>query len=112
MYLLLEKVLTNMKNLSKSVDYISLYCCSILAYGIIGLCNNSKKYLDKFRENKLIDCDLSSYQIENIKSDWNTVKYGTYVNLDDIVIYSLFWPITIAIDIIPTVVLLFNPKKK
>jgi hypothetical protein len=58
---------------------------------------------------------LHDYRDKNtnkLSSEWLAVKYGAYTNFGENFWKSIIWPWSLTSDIIPGLVLLFNPKPK
>ena len=90
--------------LPKPVTYTGgFYVGSILLYNISSSYIDAKMALQMFRENKLDE--------PSVKNEWDAVKYGANMNLGERFWNSILWPITVANNIVPWVVLAMNPKK-
>lgn len=94
------------KELPKPVKYTSFaYIGCLLIYNASGSYIDAKLYLKKYREN-----NLTNHEKDDIKSDWDAVKYGANLNCGKRLWDSIIWPITITNNIIPWLVLTFNKK--
>lgn len=80
-----------------------VYFASIIGYNCFHAYSDSKCYLDKFRQNK-----LSEQEGRLIKDDWDAVKYGAKCNSGERFWNSIIWPISIANNIVPWIVLQLN----
>lgn len=106
------KFLVNFKELPRYIKVSSIYFSCIFGYNVCGSYIDSKNHLEKYREGKLKDLIYSDYDIDNIKTDWDAVKYGANVNFFDRFLNSLIWPITTIDNMVPCIVLALNPSKK
>lgn len=79
------------------------YVASIIGYNCFHAYSDSKCYLDKFRQNK-----LNELERRQIKDDWDAVKYGAKYHSGERLWNSIIWPISIADNIIPWIVLQLN----
>ena len=86
-----------------------LYFGCLLGYNIVGTYLDSKMYLEKYRTRRLVDLDLSTNQIENIKTEWDAVKYGANSRALERLWDSIVWPVTTIKNIVPAIVLMMNP---
>ena len=94
------------KELPKPVKYSSFaYIGCLLIYNASGSYIDAKQYLEKYRENQLTNDEKNE-----IKSDWDAVKYGANLNCVRRLWDSIIWPVTITNNIIPWLVLTFNKK--
>ncbi len=94
------------KNMSKPFKYGSIfYFIGIIGYNSFYSYSNSKEYLNKYREIK-----LTSDESKNIKSEFDAVEYGCSNNFGPRFFMSIVWPISLANNIIPSIVLKLNQK--
>lgn len=90
----------------KPVSYTFIsYFGFLLSYNAIGSYSNAKQYLKKYRENA-----LSPNERDQMKSEWEAVKYGAHVNSYELLWDSIIWPVTLTNNIIPFLVLTLNSK--
>jgi hypothetical protein len=94
---------------SPQASFIIPYLLCSTGYCIGHSYKNSKNFLIHYRTNKLAELDLPEYEKTKIKSEWDAVKYGAGYMFYDTFWCSIIWPISIASDIMPTIVLLINP---
>lgn len=90
----------------KNIKPFDLYLISLIGINVYGSYQSSKKYLINFRENK-----LNNNEVFKIHDEWEAVKYGSYHNLYERIINSLFWPLTLPLNLIPWIALKMNSKK-
>ena len=96
------------KELPRPVQYSSLaYLGCLLCYNAASSYIDAKSYLINYREGR-----LTQNEAKIIKSEWDAVKYGAYVNVGERLWNSLIWPITITNNIIPFLVLTLNKKNE
>ncbi len=102
-------LLVTFKNLPKPVRWSTIaYISCLFGYNVIGSYVDAKDYLNKYRSGEL---NKSKNNEENeIKSEWDAVKYGAKYNTCNRLYESIIWPISIVESIIPTIVLTLNPK--
>jgi hypothetical protein len=86
-----------------------VYLSCLLGYNIVGTYIDSKIYLDKYRTRRLVELNLSTNEIECIKSDWDAVKYGANSRALERLWDSIVWPVTTVKNIVPAIVLTMNP---
>ena len=103
-YLLIQTLPTPIK-----ISTLCYFSFSI-GYCAQGSYSDSKKYLSMYRNNELNESD--NYAVTKIKSEWDAVKYGAYVNFGERLWSSLIWPYSISTNIVPIIVLMLNPKKE
>lgn len=82
-----------------------IYFSFLLGYNIVGTYQDSKKYLENYRQGKL------KTKSDLIKSDLDAVVYGANINRGERLWNSIIWPITVIKNIIPSIVLALNPPK-
>jgi hypothetical protein len=92
------------KEMPRPIQLCSLlYIASILGYNCAHAYSCSKQYLAKFRARR-----LTQQEEKLIKDEWDAVKYGaTHKSLERLW-NSIIWPISIAENIIPWIVLKLN----
>ena len=94
------------KNMSKPFKYGSIfYFVGIVGYNSFYSYSDSKEYLNKYRKN-----NLTSDESKEIQSEFDAVKYGGSKDFAPRFFASIVWPISLANDIIPSVVLKLNQK--
>ncbi len=81
------------------------YLGGIFLFNSHGCYVDSLNYLNKFRTNK-----LTNKEIELIKTEWDSVKYGANLNFSSRLFDSIIFPITTINNFIPSLVLLLNKK--
>lgn len=89
-----------------------VYISCLLNYNIFGTYVDSKIYLQKYREGKLHELGINGRQLDEIRNDWDAVKYGAKANALNRLWDSLVWPITSITNIVPAIVLVLNPRPK
>jgi hypothetical protein len=82
-----------------------IYVGGILTYNAFESYNNSKMYLEKYRAD-----DLTNNEKEEVKNEWDAVKFGANHDAFERFFNSLIFPITITTNIIPMIVLMINKK--
>ncbi len=98
------------KQLSSPIRLTTIvYFSCLLGYNIVGTYMDSKIYLDKYRTRRLVELNLSTNEIESIKSDWDAVKYGANSRALERLWDSIVWPVTTVKYIVPAIVLTMNP---
>jgi hypothetical protein len=87
------------------------YVSGLIGYNIFGTYVDARNALkeyrqdaEKFNTNK----GLSGYYM--VKNDWDAVKFGAYSNSFERLWDSIVCPITSITNVIPAIVLYFNPK--
>ncbi len=104
----MNHIFVHFNNLNQStINYGFIYIGFVLLYNCYEIYNNSVLYLNKYR-NK----ELTSHEKTEIHDDWTAVKYGSQQNLFQNLWNSIIFPITIASNIIPYIVLLLNKQIK
>lgn len=81
-----------------------VYVGSLIVYNIGATYIDSTNFLKKYRNG-----EVSTYN--NIKNDWEAVKYGASENFWSRLVDSIVWPVSLCSNIIPYIVLSMNPKK-
>jgi hypothetical protein len=66
---------------------------------------HEKKYSSGQQEHLL----TMKHDYRDIKTEWDAVYIGAYTNFCSHLWYGIVWPVTMAVDIVPTIVLLLNP---
>lgn len=108
-----DKLFVTFKALPSPVRMTTIvYISCLLGYNMFGTYFDSKIYLLKYREGNLHEIGVNSKQIDDIRNDWDAVKYGATNNALDRLWDSLVWPITSITNIVPAVVLALNPRPK
>lgn len=108
-----NKLFVTFKSLPSPVRTTTIvYTSCLLGYNIFGTYVDSKLYLNKYREGNLHELGVHSRQIDEIRNDWDAVKYGAKANALNRLWDSLIWPITSITNIVPAVVLVLNPNPK
>ena len=95
------------KNLPKPVIYSGkVYFFGVITYNGTLTFADSKKYLTKFKENRLNDNER-----EFIKTEWDAIKYGSEKYALERLWDSVIWPIKLTNNFIPFVVFsIFSSK--
>lgn len=92
----------------KPIRYTSIaYVGCVFIYNTFSSYADAKKYLHKYRNNLLND-----YEEKHILSDWDAVKYGAQELWWERFWYSIVWPISVLENIVPSLVLYWNPSEK
>jgi hypothetical protein len=101
-------LLVTFKNLSRPVRWSTIaYISCLFGYNVIGTYVDAKNYLNKYRSGEINKSKHN--EEEDIKSEWDAVKFGAQYNAFKRLYDSIIWPISVAENIIPTIVLALNP---
>jgi hypothetical protein len=84
-----------------------VYVTCLLGYNLVGTYVDSKTYLNKYRTNT-----LSEKEKKEITDDWSAVKYGANIYWIERLWDSIVWPVKSITNVVPAIVLSFNPPKK
>jgi len=90
-----------------------IYFGSLLSWNTYFTYMDSKKCLKLFRNNKLKELaeeGIAISQRDNIKTEWDAVKFGATMKSFERLWDSIWWPLTAIQNIIPAVVLFLNKK--
>lgn len=81
-----------------------VYIGSLLLYTSVGTWLDAKNKLIQYREGK-----LKKYEQDDIKNEWEAVKYGANFNFTERFFNSIIWPVKTITNFIPFMVLQLNP---
>ncbi len=102
---MIQRFVISFRELPKPVKVsFIIYLNCLLGYNMYGTYTDSKKYLEKFREGK-----IKEFEKNDIKTDWDAVKYGAKSRYFERLWDSIVWPITSINNIVPALVLSLNP---
>lgn len=102
-------LLVTFKNLSRPIRWSTIaYISCLFCYNVSGAYVDAKHYLNKYRSGEI--SMLKNNGENEIKSEWDAVKFGAQNNTFKRLWDSFIWPISIAENIIPTIVLALNPS--
>jgi len=88
-------------------SYIHIYVLSALTYNLVESYYDAFEYLKKYEKS-----NLSTEEKRIIKSPLDAAKYGVLIKFYDRIWYSLTWPFSLAINIVPMTVVYFHSTKK
>ena len=96
----MKSLIVFIKELPKPITYTSLlYFGALLLYNASGSYIDAKDCLKKYREHKLTEGR------DQIRTEWEAVKYGASLHSGGRLWDSIIWPITLTNNIIPFLVL-------
>jgi hypothetical protein len=101
------EIFVTLKSLPRIKTTAIIYATGLFGYNIFGTYVDSKIILKKYRENNLHELGIFR---DDIRSDWQAVKYGANYYAINRLWNSIIWPITSITNIIPEIVLLLNPS--
>ena len=102
----MRSLIVFIQELPKPLTYTSaIYFGALLLYNASGSYIDAKDYLKKYREHK-----LTPKERDQIKTEWDAVKYGASLHAGQRLWDSIIWPITLTNNIIPFLVLTLNSR--
>ena len=112
-----KQIIFTFNKLPKKIQISSyVYLSSIIITNFIFTYNNSKKNLLLFRDSKLKNKDFKVYDNKTrykdliILNEWDAVSYGASENFYMNLFESIIFPLTLAKNLIPSIVLSLNKE--